>query len=223
MIPWTPRSRQVVPYQLQHFTVFRHMLVTPLTTLELQLEKMPVHSQKISHKIMHSAVQRMYQVCDAFTTESFRNHTESFTISTLITTSTVLAKRNTTHFYVVYQNEHIKSISLRGNKLLLEESLICLLTNAIEAYTSSKNAYAVITIGVKNKKLYISIRDFGIGMPWWKQKTAILPFISFKKYGSGVGLSFAKQVIEEHWHGQLQIISKNNFGTEVICELPCRC
>lgn len=190
--------------------VFAHMLATPLTVLSCNLEN-PARCHNPSKTIL-AALERMRGVIAFFTDSAQLPEPTQFKISELLNTLTVFYGRK----LVVIAHQ---KITLVGQKFLLEEALFCLLNNALTAQVS-ESAQVYLFVQQKNKTVLISIRDFGEGISWWQKKLVILPHISFKKQGTGLGLPFAKFVIEKVWRGKLSITSQHNLGTEIICQLP---
>ena len=70
-----------------------------------------------------------------------------------------------------------------------------------------------------NRKIKISIKDNGCGIPQEIQKKIFDPFFTTKEQGSGLGLAISYRIIENH-KGELTIRSGENQGTEVIIYLP---
>ena len=66
-------------------------------------------------------------------------------------------------------------------------------------------------------KVIISIRDNGMGIPGDIYDNIFVPFFSTKKDGSGIGLSFSRQVMRLH-RGSIRVGSKEMMGTEVLLE-----
>ncbi len=63
------------------------------------------------------------------------------------------------------------------------------------------------------------IQDNGPGIPEEIQSKIFEPHFSTKKEGSGLGLSFAKHIVEQH-HGKISFFSTPNAGTVFIVLLP---
>lgn len=110
---------------------------------------------------------------------------------------------------------------INGNKLLFQETLVCLLNNAFESYQqNTKNKLVFLSAIEKDNNCLISVVDGGKGMNWLEKNLASLPFNSNKNKHSGLGLFFAKQTIEKDFHGKLSIKSKKNKGTTIEVTLP---
>lgn len=109
-----------------------------------------------------------------------------------------------------------------GNKQNLERVFQNIIQNSI-TYTNPDGNLAV-TSKREGRKMLITITDTGVGI---SQKD--LPFVFERFYkashsrndasGSGLGLSIAKQIIEQHG-GTISVTSKETFGTRVTISLP---
>jgi len=110
---------------------------------------------------------------------------------------------------------------IKGNVQKLEQVIINLLMNALQALPARQKGVFLST-GMEKDKLYIEIRDEGIGIPKNIMPYIFEPFFSTKysSGGSGLGLYLSKSIIEE-LGGELKIQSEENRGTQIIIYLPC--
>jgi len=96
---------------------------------------------------------------------------------------------------------------------LIEQVLINLVVNAIEAVKDSKDPRIVLSAHDDAKhKVVIKIADNGAGMNAELMEKIFIPFFSTKKTGSGIGLSLCKQIMLLH-RGNIQVQSRENEGT----------
>ena len=89
---------------------------------------------------------------------------------------------------------------VRGDVGLLTQVMLNLLKNAGEA-TAADDAAAHIQLAftlVAGDRLKISVSDNGPGIPAKYAQDVFLPFFTTKRDGTGVGLSFARQVVLLH-------------------------
>jgi signal transduction histidine kinase len=68
--------------------------------------------------------------------------------------------------------------------------------------------------------MQIAIMDQGPGIAEDDMERLFAPFFSTKKQGSGLGLTFARKIIELH-HGTLIAINNSTGGAMFLAELPC--
>lgn len=96
--------------------------------------------------------------------------------------------------------EHV--INIIGEQVLIEETLTNLLFNAVR-YTPS-GGRIVLTLKEKPDEYLVQIKDTGIGIPEGEEEKIFEEFHradnarKVERDGTGLGLSFAKQVIEKH-------------------------
>src|SRR5688572_2298311 len=96
---------------------------------------------------------------------------------------------------------------------LLEQILINLVVNAIEAVKDKPEPRIVLTAFVaNNRKTVIKVADNGYGMAEELLDKIFIPFFSTKKSGSGIGLSLCKQIMMLH-KGNIQVHSVEGEGT----------
>jgi len=95
-----------------------------------------------------------------------------------------------------------------------------LLINALQALPDRKKGVFLST-GIKVDRIYIEIRDEGVGIPKDIMPYVFEPFFSTKYSagGSGLGLYLSKTIVEE-LGGEIKIQSEENIGTQIIIYLP---
>lgn len=92
-----------------------------------------------------------------------------------------------------------------------------LLSNAMK-YTPEKGTI-LVTVGQKDKKWFITVKDSGIGIPQSEQKHLFKRFfraknaINSKETGSGIGLLLVQKLVALH-QGTISFDSKEGVGTE---------
>ncbi len=104
-------------------------------------------------------------------------------------------------------------IVMQADPSLLEQVLINLVVNAIEAVKESDKPRIVLSAEqTTNKKIIIKVIDNGQGMHAELLDKIFIPFFSTKKQGSGIGLSLCKQIVMLH-KGTLQVQSVEGQGS----------
>ena len=118
--------------------------------------------------------------------------------------------RNGIKFKLNCRNRELKA---RADYELIEQVIINLLKNAIEALKDWSDALISVEIlrGRMNK-IAIIIKDNGRGVSDEVLDKMFVPFFTTKKMGTGVGLSFARQVMKLH-RGKISATSELNNGT----------
>jgi signal transduction histidine kinase len=107
----------------------------------------------------------------------------------------------------------------RFNKHLLKVALAHLLRNAVEA-TRPGGTIMVRTLMEKNFAVLV-IRDTGRGMPPEVVDKVFVPFYTTKLGGTGLGMVFVRQIVDEH-RGTITLESRLGRGTTVTIRLPHR-
>src|SRR6185503_2949929 len=92
-----------------------------------------------------------------------------------------------------------QSLSIDGDAELLARAVLNLLRNAIRATAEVDKPVVVLTLSREaSGHCRIEVRDNGGGVPEDRRDDIFLPFYTTHKGGSGVGLSFSKQVALAH-------------------------
>ena len=114
--------------------------------------------------------------------------------------------------------ELIDTIEFKGYSNLLKIAIKNLLKNAIQY--SHKNSSIIVKSYIKNEDFYISIQDFGIGIPVNEQEKIFEKFYRTDKSrnkdsgGTGLGMSIVKKIIDIH-KGSIKLESVENVGSTI--------
>ncbi|HKB45057.1 MAG TPA: HAMP domain-containing sensor histidine kinase [Chitinophagaceae bacterium] len=109
-------------------------------------------------------------------------------------------------------------LMLEADTNLIEQVLINLVVNAIEAVKDKRNPKILLTAYLaNNRKTIIKVADNGNGMPAELLDKIFIPFFSTKKSGSGIGLSLCKQIMMLH-KGNMQVHSVEGEGTAFLLQ-----
>ena len=104
-------------------------------------------------------------------------------------------------------------LSFEADPSLIEQVLINLMVNAIEAVKEQENPKIILSADSNEKrKAILRVADNGSGMPEEVMDKIFIPFFSTKKSGSGIGLSLCKQIMMLH-KGNIQVQSVEGRGT----------
>jgi two-component system, NtrC family, nitrogen regulation sensor histidine kinase NtrY len=108
------------------------------------------------------------------------------------------------------------AITLEADVNLLEQVLINLLVNAIEAVKDKPDPQIILTATTTTAgKTVIKISDNGSGMSAEILDKIFIPFFSTRKNGSGIGLSLCKQIMLLH-KGNIRVQSKEGEGSSFL-------
>lgn len=104
-------------------------------------------------------------------------------------------------------------LTIFADRKLIEQVMINLVRNAIEAIDKSSERIISINASVnEEKKTMISIKDSGRGIDESLLEDIFVPFFTTKPEGSGIGLSFSKQVMRMH-DGEIKVSSEPGKGS----------
>ncbi len=108
-----------------------------------------------------------------------------------------------------------KEIKLSADPILLEQVLINILKNAIEAVREvDQPKIAILADKTPQGKVTLQIIDNGPGIPQEVVDQIFVPFFTTKQNGSGIGLSLSQQIIRMHG-GSIHLQSREGVGTVV--------
>ena len=112
--------------------------------------------------------------------------------------------------YIVDQTN--LEICIMGDKDQLLRTFNNLLKNAIEASSSSKDCMIYIKLRNDQKKVWIELSDNGKGIDYYLQDKIFAPNFTTKSSGTGLGLAFVKQAVENAG-GTVEFTSVIDQGT----------
>lgn len=95
---------------------------------------------------------------------------------------------------------------------LIEQVLINLLLNAMEAVKEIPNPYISLSAIANDGKPQIRVSDNGKGIPADLLESIFIPFFTTRKTGSGVGLTLSKQIMLLHG-GNILVASEEGKGS----------
>jgi signal transduction histidine kinase len=104
----------------------------------------------------------------------------------------------------------------------IKQVLVNIIKNALEAIEENQSlekGCIQISSECSNSAAVIVINDNGIGMKKETLEKLFDPFFSTKEYGTGIGMTVCKKIIEEHM-GQIKVSSTPYLGTTFRIELP---
>jgi PAS domain S-box-containing protein len=96
----------------------------------------------------------------------------------------------------------------------LQQVLLNILTNSLDAVEGKKNPEIILTLLKSKKGIIIKIIDNGCGIPIENQKNLFMPFYTTKNKGTGLGLVIVKRLLTK-MNSTIEIKSVKNKGTKV--------
>lgn len=107
------------------------------------------------------------------------------------------------------------TLAIEADINLIEQVMINLLVNAIEAVKDRETPRITLTAEIQGGKTLVKVIDNGLGMPTELLDKIFIPFFSTRKTGSGIGLSLCKQIMLLH-KGNIQVQSTEGKGSAFI-------
>jgi len=104
-----------------------------------------------------------------------------------------------------------------ANKIRLSRAIINIINNSFDAI-DEETGRILVSVNEEKDYIYIVIEDNGVGIP--EQNIGKVLELGYStKSSTGLGLSFAKSVIENHG-GKFDFISDTEHGTAITVVLP---
>ena len=106
------------------------------------------------------------------------------------------------------------TVTVQADQDKLLQVLVNLLQNAVEASSDPAASGAAVTISVRTHedRAQFTVQDQGPGLGDTRPEDLFRPFFSTKKQGTGLGLSVAHRVVEQHG-GTLELSDREGGGT----------
>lgn len=114
---------------------------------------------------------------------------------------------------------HHADMNIEADRNLLEQVIINLILNAVEAVKEKSPACITLSATYDNKKKLIAVTDNGKGIAPELMDKIFIPFFSTRKNGNGIGLSLCKQIMLLH-DGNIQVYTKKGEGASFRLSFP---
>ncbi len=110
---------------------------------------------------------------------------------------------------------------LSADRLMLEQVMLNLLKNGIEAMLDTPPSLRVLTVAVRSlgEQIEVRVSDRGQGFAEEVANQLFAPFFTTKPEGMGMGLSICRSIVEFH-HGRLWAEANPTSGSTFIFTLP---
>jgi len=103
--------------------------------------------------------------------------------------------------------------SFKGDPQLVEQVLINLVKNSIEAFEAQPHPRIILkSLYDKDQRTVIAVMDNGAGIPQENMEEIFVPFFTTKEQGSGIGLNVCRQIMQLH-KGEIFVNSGVGKGT----------
>ena len=141
-------------------------------------------------------------------------------LNDIVKESLLLTKKQAAFKDVSVEQDLASSLPrVRVDKGQIQQSLINLVLNAIEA-TAAGGYVRVLTRYVpENREIHVSVADSGEGIAEENLVKIFDPFFTTKSDGSGLGLAITHGIVEQH-NGSIGAESRLGHGTTFTIKLP---
>jgi signal transduction histidine kinase len=108
-----------------------------------------------------------------------------------------------------------QNLTVLADEKLLVQALINIVKNSVESLSGKTDGVIDISSGItEDHRTYIAVSDNGCGIDPGDLDKVFVPFFTTKESGSGIGLSFTREVMRIH-KGNIHISSKPAAGTTI--------
>ncbi|WP_456276837.1 ATP-binding protein [Bacillus sp. AK128] len=128
----------------------------------------------------------------------------------------IMTSYTNTHNILIHSSiqDHIFT---KGKKNEFKQALLNIMKNSVESMHT--NGILTISAYQKPSKIFIEIKDTGIGMTPRQVEQIGSPYYSTKDKGTGVGLTITYRIIR-NMNGKISVQSEKGMGTSFTIELP---
>src|SRR3984885_641666 len=145
---------------------------------------------------------------------------EAVDVNELIREISLLLKNDIRRNSVTVRLELAENLpEIAGDRVQLEQVLMNLMLNAIEAMHDAKGDLTITSQSTDAGHLSISVSDTGVGIPADKINQIFDTFFTTKPQGTGMGLAISRSIVESHG-GRLWATSNSGRGSTFQFTLP---
>lgn len=136
-----------------------------------------------------------------------------FTVDSLFQRCKLLMESNISDNIKIIASVNPKDVSIVADYAQVEQILINLIKNAIEALGNKKDGTIKLKAFYGENDILIQVEDNGSGISEDIIENIFVPFYTTKENGSGIGLSLSKQIMQNH-NGTISVNSATDNGAE---------
>jgi PAS domain S-box-containing protein len=145
---------------------------------------------------------------------------EAVDVNELIREISLLLKNDIRRNSVTVQLELEENLpEISGDRVQLEQVLMNLMLNAIEAMHDAKGDLTITSQSTDDGHLSVSVSDTGVGIPADKINQIFDTFFTTKPQGTGMGLAISRSIVESHG-GRLWATANSGRGSTFQFTLP---
>ena len=191
----------------------------------------PVLPEKINHQIISKTLSGLDTIEETGKglldfVDKFRSLTSlpkpdlsRFTIDSLFRKCKLLMESTIPNNIKIIASVYPEDIAIVADYAQVEQVLINLIKNAIDALSDKKNSTIHLKAFYGDGGKLIQVEDNGIGISGDIIEDIFVPFYTTKENGSGIGLSLSKQIMQNH-NGTISVNSAPGKGSVFILNFP---
>jgi C4-dicarboxylate-specific signal transduction histidine kinase len=147
---------------------------------------------------------------------------EGYDVNELVREAATFARAEAAvHGVQVTLNLASKPLPVRAERIAIEQVILNLFHNGVEALIGSAAGCREITIGtgVRKDAAVVAIKDTGPGVAEELRERLFHPFVTTKRNGLGLGLSICRSIVQDHG-GEMWLAEADEAGASFCFTLP---
>jgi two-component system C4-dicarboxylate transport sensor histidine kinase DctB len=208
-----------------------HELNQPLTALQtlsdnarVLLERNRIPEATANLSTISELAQRMGEVVAHWKQIARKSHPSISIVSikTVVSNALLIANQQIKSRGIkITKSFGFEDLTVRCDPNRLEQILINLLSNAIDAVTQAPRPEIYVSVSRHEDRAMICVRDNGAGIPEEVMPRLFEPFFTTKEAGSGLGLGLAiSSELAREMNGTITAHNRSQGGAEFILVLP---
>jgi signal transduction histidine kinase len=144
-------------------------------------------------------------------------------VNEIIDEMIVLLRSEATRYSISVRTELAELPQVMGDRVQLQQVLMNLMTNSIDAMKDSEGTCELVIRSQKPEdvQVLISVSDTGVGLPPQQADQIFNAFFTTKPHGTGMGLRISRSIVESHG-GRLWAAGNSERGASFYVTLPTR-
>jgi len=203
---------------------FAHEIRNPLAAINsyIDLLRDRIHDEKFLqqfYKIVPSEIKRLSDLTEDLLNfaKADKQQIEYINLNELVTRAVELVKNKLQKKEIDLTISPKCNYSIQADRQQIYQTVLNILLNAIHAV--DKQGKIAISLSDRDGFVIIAIRDNGRGISKRDISKIFEPFYSTKIYGTGLGLTTCKRIVEAH-KGYIHVESEENQGCTFEVHLP---
>jgi signal transduction histidine kinase len=202
-----------------------HDLGSPITAIKAVADKIKYENPKLHH-LLEESLQRITTISEDLLNIHKQGikevETDFFNLENNISQIVNEKRHEFRHIKNLFIYYHMTAPMLNEVKISKTDFyriISNIVNNSLDAMKKNMEKRIKILIDPRNSNVNILISDNGEGIPEEHQSSVFLENVSYKKNGTGLGLSFCRKTARK-WGGDLVIKKSGPSGTTLLLTLP---